>query len=198
MGEKQQRVPPGVLGPWPAVLSPGCPRRTPHSPSRSFTPSSRRPPTSRCDPSSSPSSRWVPQPGRRGDAGVSVGIAGKGGPRGWLWGRGWQPVGLPTAPPGTRSPPGHAQPPCTPKPLAHVESHEAGAVCNKARGLAQLGTICNSLKIPFFFYLPFNFALTLHCHPSPEGFADRWHAWQCRRCRQMFKPGVACPSLAEQ
>lgn len=33
--------------------------------------------------------------------------------------------------------------------LARVESHEAGAVCNNARGLAQLGTICNSLKIPF-------------------------------------------------
>jgi len=70
-----------------------------------------------------------------------------------------------------------------------VESHEAGAVCNQARGMAQLLTICNSLKIPLFynfFYLPFNFTLTLHCHPAPEGLADRWHAWQHRRCRQMF------------
>lgn len=36
--------------------------------------------------------------------------------------------------------------------LARVESHEAGAVCNKARALAQLVTICNSLKIPFFLF----------------------------------------------
>ena len=55
---------------------------------------------------------------------------------------------------GCLHPPGHAcvSPPLHAQLLARVESHEAGAVCNKARGSAQLVTICNSLKIPFFLF----------------------------------------------
>lgn len=169
MGEKQQSIPPGGAragrGPRLVVLSPGCPRRTLHSPSRSSTPSFRRPPTSHCDPSSSPSSRWVPWHRRqRGTWG------------GWLWGQGCAAH----VPPQTR-----VSPPLVPGSL-HVWSHTRPGLFAIIRG-GRLSWKPFAKSPPFFFNLPFNFVLTRRCHPAPGGFAGRWHAWQHRRCRQMFK-----------
>lgn len=166
MGQEQPGVPRGCEGAVPGVLSPGCPHRTPPSPSRSSTPSSKRPPTSRCDPSSSPSSRWVSSLGRVGFVAAFLHRA-----FGSAFG------GAPT----------------------RVESCRAGAGCNKARGQPAGGHLQLQihLKISLFFNLPFNFVLTLHCHPALEGFAWCWHVWQDGHCQQMFEPSVPCPLAKE-
>lgn len=122
----------------PGVLSPGCPHRTPPSPSRSFTPSSKRPPTSRCAPLSSPSSRWVSSLG-------TVGFMAAFRHRGFGGG-----FGAAHVPPGTRvSPP-------------HVWSHTGPGLVAIKQGVGPAGCHLKFIKNSLFFLnLPFNSMLTL-------------------------------------